>query len=221
MASVPNSGSATPPPPPVWDAQPVGSTQVAYGGFWIRLVAYIIDAILISLVFGMEKFTTLSGVAAPLPMVNVDTDMIIPKQFLKTIKRTGLKEGLFYEMRYGGRPEEGLRARPAGLPARPRSSWRATISAAARRAKHAPWALLDFGIRCVISEELRRHLLQQLLQERHPADQGAEGDRRQADGRCRAAAPMPSSRSTSRSRRSRVRTAAPSTSTSTRSARSA
>ena len=53
MASVPNSGSATPPPPPVWDAQPVGSTQVAYGGFWIRLVAYIIDAILISLVFGV------------------------------------------------------------------------------------------------------------------------------------------------------------------------
>ena len=53
MASVPNSGSATPPPPPVWDAQPVGSTQVAYGGFGIRLVAYIIDAILISLVFGV------------------------------------------------------------------------------------------------------------------------------------------------------------------------
>ena len=48
----------------------------------------------------MEKFTTLRGVAAPLPMVNVDTDMIIPKQFLKTIKRTGLKEGLFYEMRW-------------------------------------------------------------------------------------------------------------------------
>ena len=48
----------------------------------------------------MEKFTTLSGVAAPLPMVNVDTDMIIPKQFLKTIKRTGLKDGLFYEMRW-------------------------------------------------------------------------------------------------------------------------
>lgn len=53
MASVPNSGSATPPPPPVWDAQPVGSTQVAYGGFWIRVVAYIIDAILISLVLGV------------------------------------------------------------------------------------------------------------------------------------------------------------------------
>ena len=48
----------------------------------------------------MDKFSTLTGVAAPLPMVNVDTDMIIPKQFLKTIKRTGLKDGLFYEMRY-------------------------------------------------------------------------------------------------------------------------
>lgn len=60
MASVPNSGSAAPPPPPVWDAQPVGSTQVAYGGFWIRLVAYIIDAILISLVFGVV--TSIFGV---------------------------------------------------------------------------------------------------------------------------------------------------------------
>jgi len=53
MASVPNSGPAAPPPPPVWDAQPAGAAQVAYGGFWIRLVAYIIDAILISLVFGV------------------------------------------------------------------------------------------------------------------------------------------------------------------------
>ena len=53
MASVPNSGSNTPPPPPVWDARPPGSTPVGYGGFWIRVVAYIIDAILISLVFGV------------------------------------------------------------------------------------------------------------------------------------------------------------------------
>ncbi len=53
MASVPNSGPAAPPPPPVWDAQPVGAAPVAYGGFWIRLVAYIIDAILLSLVFGV------------------------------------------------------------------------------------------------------------------------------------------------------------------------
>ena len=60
MASVPNSGPAAPPPPPVWDAQPVGTSQVAYGGFWIRLVAYIIDAILISLVFGVV--TSIFGV---------------------------------------------------------------------------------------------------------------------------------------------------------------
>jgi len=60
MASVPNSGPAAPPPPPVWDARPVGAAQVAYGGFWIRLVAYIIDAILISLVFGVV--TSIFGV---------------------------------------------------------------------------------------------------------------------------------------------------------------
>src|SRR3546814_16242981 len=58
----------------------------------------------------MEKFTTLTGVAAPLPLVNVDTDMIIPKQFLKTVQRTGLSKGLFYEMRFDeqGRPKEGF-----------------------------------------------------------------------------------------------------------------
>jgi uncharacterized RDD family membrane protein YckC len=60
MASVPNSGSAAPPPPPVWDATPPSSTPVGYGGFWIRLVAYIIDAILISLVFGLV--TSIFGV---------------------------------------------------------------------------------------------------------------------------------------------------------------
>ena len=66
----------------------------------------------------MEKFTTLTGVAAPLPMINVDTDMIIPKQFLKTIKRTGLGKHLFDEMRYnaGRAGEARLRAEPAGLP---------------------------------------------------------------------------------------------------------
>src|SRR3954467_8180553 len=63
----------------------------------------------------MEKFTTLRGVAAPLPMVNVDTDMIIPKNFLKTIKRTGLKEGLFYEMRWtaDGRKKDFTLDQPA------------------------------------------------------------------------------------------------------------
>ena len=61
MASVPNSGPAAPPPPPVWDAQPAGTAQVAYGGFWIRLVAYIIDAILISLVLGVV--TSIFGIS--------------------------------------------------------------------------------------------------------------------------------------------------------------
>ena len=61
MASVPNSGPAAPPPPPVWDAQPAGAAQVAYGGFWIRLVAYIIDAILISLVLGLV--TSIFGIS--------------------------------------------------------------------------------------------------------------------------------------------------------------
>ena len=66
MASVPNSGPAAPPPPPVWDAQPAGTAQVAYGGFWIRLVAYIIDAILVSLVLGVV--TSIFGIS----YVNVD-----------------------------------------------------------------------------------------------------------------------------------------------------
>jgi 3-isopropylmalate/(R)-2-methylmalate dehydratase small subunit len=82
----------------------------------------------------MEKFTTLRGVAAPLPMVNVDTDMIIPKNFLKTIKRTGLKEGLFYEMRWTA------------------DGQKKDFSCGSSR-EHAPWALLDFGIRCIISED--------------------------------------------------------------------
>ncbi len=68
MASVPNSGPAAPPPPPVWDAQPAGAAQVAYGGFWIRFVAYIIDAILISLVLGVV--TSIFGIS----YVDVDVD---------------------------------------------------------------------------------------------------------------------------------------------------
>ena len=101
----------------------------------------------------MDKFTNLTGVAAPLPIINIDTDMIIPKQYLKTIKRTGLGSALFSEMRYNddGTREPGFRAQQAGLPARPRSSSPVTISAAVRRREHAPWALLDFGVRCVIS----------------------------------------------------------------------
>jgi 3-isopropylmalate/(R)-2-methylmalate dehydratase small subunit len=100
----------------------------------------------------MEKFTTLTGVAAPLPMINVDTDMIIPKQFLKTIKRTGLGASLFFEMRFDDAGEE-IAEFVLNQPA----YREATILIAGPNfgcgssREHAPWALLDFGIRCVIA----------------------------------------------------------------------
>lgn len=100
----------------------------------------------------MLPFTTLNAIAAALPIENVDTDMIIPKQFLKTIKRTGLKEGLFYEMRFdvNGRPKEGF-----VLDREPYTHAQILISGknfgCGSSREHAPWALLDFGIRCVIA----------------------------------------------------------------------
>ena len=100
----------------------------------------------------MEKFKEFAGVAAPMPLVNIDTDMIIPKQFLKTIKRTGLGVSLFYEMRYdmdGNEVDGFVLNKPA---------WRnAEIIVAGENfgcgssREHAPWALKDFGIRCVVS----------------------------------------------------------------------
>ncbi len=100
----------------------------------------------------MEKFTTLTGVAAPLPIVNVDTDMIIPKQFLKTIKRTGLKDGLFYEMRWSadGKKLDFVLDRPAYQNSKIIVAGPNFGCGSSR--EHAPWALLDFGIRCVIAE---------------------------------------------------------------------
>ncbi|MFO1081373.1 MAG: 3-isopropylmalate dehydratase small subunit [Reyranellaceae bacterium] len=100
----------------------------------------------------MEKFTTLRGVAAPLPMVNIDTDMIIPKNFLKTIKRTGLKEGLFYEMRWtaDGQKKDFVLDQPAYQNSKIIVAGPNFGCGSSR--EHAPWALLDFGIRCVISE---------------------------------------------------------------------
>ena len=100
----------------------------------------------------MEKFTTLSGVAAPLPMVNIDTDMIIPKNFLKTIKRTGLKDGLFYEMRWtaDGQKKDFILDQPAYQNAKIIVAGPNFGCGSSR--EHAPWALLDFGIRCIISE---------------------------------------------------------------------
>src|SRR5689334_18219625 len=99
----------------------------------------------------MEKFTTLSGVAAPLPMVNVDTDMIIPKNFLKTIKRTGLREGLFYELRFApdGSKKDFVLDRPAYQNAKIIVAGPNFGCGSSR--EHAPWALLDAGIRCIMA----------------------------------------------------------------------
>src|ERR1019366_549300 len=100
----------------------------------------------------MEKFTSLTGVAAPLEITNVDTDMIIPKQYLKTIKRTGLGSGLFAELRY---KEDGSENPDFVLnkPAYPNTKILVAgdnFGCGSSR-EHAPWALLDFGISCVIS----------------------------------------------------------------------
>jgi 3-isopropylmalate/(R)-2-methylmalate dehydratase small subunit len=100
----------------------------------------------------MEKFTTLTGVAAPLKLINVDTDMIIPKQYLKTIKRTGLGKGLFSEMRYrddGKENPDFVLNKPAYRQAKVLVAGDNFGCGSSR--EHAPWALLDFGIRCVIS----------------------------------------------------------------------
>ena len=100
----------------------------------------------------MQPFKTLTGVAAPLPMVNVDTDMIIPKQFLKTTKRTGLGSALFFEMRTkpdGSENPDFVLNKPAYRKAQILVA-EANFGCGSSR-EHAPWALLDFGIRCVIA----------------------------------------------------------------------
>ena len=100
----------------------------------------------------MDKFTTLTGVAAPLPLINVDTDMIIPKQFLKTIQRSGLGKNLFDEMRYdadGNEVPDFVLNRPAYREAKILVAGDNFGCGSSR--EHAPWALLDFGIRCVIA----------------------------------------------------------------------
>ncbi len=100
----------------------------------------------------MNKFTTLSGIAAPMPLINIDTDMIIPKQFLKTIKRSGLGANLFDEMRFGDDGSEiadFVLNRPAYRKAEIIVAGDNFGCGSSR--EHAPWALLDFGISCVIS----------------------------------------------------------------------
>ncbi|WP_420023295.1 3-isopropylmalate dehydratase small subunit [Cereibacter azotoformans] len=100
----------------------------------------------------MDKFTKLTGVAAPMPLVNIDTDMIIPKQFLKTIQRSGLGKNLFDEMRYnqdGTEIADFVLNQPAYRQAQIIVAGDNFGCGSSR--EHAPWALLDFGIRCVIS----------------------------------------------------------------------
>ncbi|KAF0677270.1 3-isopropylmalate dehydratase small subunit [Profundibacterium mesophilum] len=100
----------------------------------------------------MDKFETLTGVAAPLPLINVDTDMIIPKQFLKTIKRTGLGKNLFDEMRFdenGAEKPDFVLNKPAYRDAEILVAGENFGCGSSR--EHAPWAILDFGIRCVIA----------------------------------------------------------------------
>ena len=100
----------------------------------------------------MKKFNILKGIPANLPMINVDTDMIIPKQFLKTIKRTGLGKGLFFELRYD---ENNKRIEKFVLNTKPYNDSPILIVGknfgCGSSREHAPWALLDFGIKCVIS----------------------------------------------------------------------
>ncbi len=100
----------------------------------------------------MDKFTKLTGVAAPLPMINVDTDMIIPKQFLKVISRDGLGRGLFDEMRFnqdGSEKPEFVLNQPAYRQAKILVAGENFGCGSSR--EHAPWAILDFGITCVIA----------------------------------------------------------------------
>jgi 3-isopropylmalate/(R)-2-methylmalate dehydratase small subunit len=102
----------------------------------------------------MRKFTTLTGVAAPLPMINIDTDKIIPKQYLKTIQRSGLGKGLFDEMRYNADGSEipgFVLNQPAYRQAKILVAGESFGCGSSR--EHAPWALLDFGITCIIASD--------------------------------------------------------------------
>jgi len=105
-----------------------------------------------SIKINMQKFNTLKSIPAYLPIVNIDTDMIIPKQFLKTIKRTGLGKNLFFEMRYD---DKGKEIDEFTLNKKPFNNSKILIAGknfgCGSSREHAPWALLDFGITCVIS----------------------------------------------------------------------
>jgi 3-isopropylmalate/(R)-2-methylmalate dehydratase small subunit len=100
----------------------------------------------------MEKFIHITSIAAPLPLINIDTDMIIPKQFLKTIKRTGLGKNLFYEMRYDLSDKE-ISGFVLNKPCYRNSKILVTLDnfGCGSSREHAPWSLIDFGIRCIIA----------------------------------------------------------------------
>jgi 3-isopropylmalate/(R)-2-methylmalate dehydratase small subunit len=129
-AFAPGRGRGTCCPPEAAKAAPVPTTEVQ----------------------AMDKFTVLEGVAAPLKIINVDTDMIIPKQYLKTIKRTGLGKGLFSEQRYrddGSENPDFVLNKPSYRNAKILVAGDNFGCGSSR--EHAPWALADFGIRCIIS----------------------------------------------------------------------
>ena len=108
----------------------------------------------------MEKFIKLKSIPSYLPLQNIDTDMIIPKQFLKTIKRTGLGKSLFYEMRYD---EQGNLIKDFTLNKEPYNKSKILLAGknfgCGSSREHAPWALSDFGIKCVISSKFCRYIL--------------------------------------------------------------
>ena len=138
----------------------------------------------------MDKFTVLESVAAPMRIINVDTDMIIPKQYLKTIKRTGLGVGLFSEMRYrddGSENPDFVLNQPAYRKAEILVAGDNFGCGSSR--EHAPWALAGFRNPLRDLDGLRRHLLQQLLPERHSADRRSRRKISKSCSTMRSAAP--------------------------------
>ena len=135
----------------------------------------------------MDKFTTLTSVAAPLPIANVDTDQIIPARFLKTIKRTGLGSALFSSLRYnddGSEKPDFVLNQPAYRKAQILVAEDNFGCGSSR--EHAPWALLDFGIRCVISTSFADIFFNNCFKNGILPIVRLARQSRQADGRCRA-----------------------------------
>ena len=113
----------------------------------------VVYQMLENLIINMEKFTKIKSIPAYIPLMNIDTDKIIPKQFLKTIKRTGLGKNLFFEMRYD---DKGKEVNDFILNQNPFNNSKILITGknfgCGSSREHAPWALLDFGIRVIVSE---------------------------------------------------------------------